>query len=251
MMKVIDKNNLIGVSEEDINEYSCGICCEIFVNPVSTQCCRQTYCFECINQWLKEHNTCPNDRQPLDRNGLSQPSNALINLFNNLKTKCNYHLNGCKDFIKINELANHLFICDFRPIQMCKTCEIVTKMGEIHDCLQNLKIKVDFLYETNYDLMTQISKYSKEKEKSDKELIELKTEIKNISDKNKKLRENSLLFKKNKNVLIKVNKNLIEKNERLKYEIIEINEQNIKLKQELNKKVNIFLSFINFNIISF
>ena len=251
MMKVIDKNNLIGVSEEDINEYSCGICCEIFVNPVFTQCCRQTYCFYCIIHWIEEHNICPNDRQPLDRNGLSQPSNALINLFNNLKTKCNYHLNGCKDLIKINELANHLFICDFRPNKICKTCEIVTKMGENHDCLRNLKNKIDFFKKINYDLMTEILKYSEEKEKSDKELLELKTEIKNISDKNKKLRENSLLFKSNKKVLLKVNKKINEKNERLEYEIIEINEQNIKIKQELNKKVNIFLSFINFNIISF
>ena len=86
----ISKNNLIGMSDEEINEFSCGICYEIFVNPVVTQCCRQTYCSDCITKWLGEHNTCPNDRQQLSSNGLIQPPRALLNTLNNLKVKCNY-----------------------------------------------------------------------------------------------------------------------------------------------------------------
>ena len=162
MAKVFDKNNIIGMSFEDINEYSCDLCNEIFINPLVTQCCRQTYCQNCINQWIDRFNTCPNDRQPLDRNGLSQPPKALINIFNKLKVKCNYHLNGCQKIIEINGLANHVLICEFNPLKECKTCGIIESKNESHNCLDNLKIKINSLTKTNNEFKAEIKKLVKE-----------------------------------------------------------------------------------------
>ena len=136
----LNKNNLVGISEEDISEFTCGICYEIFVNPVFTQCCRQTYCFHCINKWLEENNTCPNDRALLDINGLSETPRDLLNLFNNLKIKCDFHLNGCQEILKVNDLANHISNCSFRPKEICKICDVVTEWDKSHDCLENLRI---------------------------------------------------------------------------------------------------------------
>ena len=185
----LNKNNFFGVSEEDINEFTCGICFEIFVNPVFTQCCRQIYCFDCINQWLGEHNTCPNDRQQLSSNGLIQPNRALLNIFNNLKVKCNYNLNGCQEILKVKELANHLLNCDFRPNRKCKTCETIREKDKIHDCLENIKIKNIELKENNKDLVNEISKYFEEKDKLDKEISDLKTENKSLNNEIRKLKE--------------------------------------------------------------
>ena len=184
MEKNSDKNNFIGVSG-DINEFSCGICHEIFVNPVFTQCCQQSFCSECINKWLERKNICPYDRQPLTRNGLSQPPRAFMNLFKNLKIKCNFHSKGCQQLMKINDLENHLLNCDFRPNQLCKTCGIVRKLNESHDCLENLKnnelneknkelmAKNNELNEINKKLMVEISKYLEEKESSEKIIEDL------------------------------------------------------------------------------
>ena len=127
-----------------------------------THCCRQTYCSDCINKWIEAFNTCPNDRQPLNRNGLSQPSNALINLFNKLKIKCDFHSNGCQQILRTNELSNHLLICDFKPNKKCKTCGI-EEFNEIHDCLGNLKNKIIELNENNKELMNGFSKCSEER----------------------------------------------------------------------------------------
>ena len=235
MSKVLNKNNLIVVSDEDINEYSCGICFEIFVDPLVTHCCRQTYCSDCINKWLEEHNTCPNDRQRLNRNGLSQPPRAFVNLFNNLKIKCDFHSNGCQQILRTNELSNHVLSCDFNPKQICKMCGIVREIDERHDCLENLKFKIDFLSETNRELMNELSKYCKEKE-------EINIKIQNISEENKELKvkiEKQII---DKLVLLNENKFLIEKNKSLENKISGIEEKYNELKEEKGNSVNFIIN---------
>lgn len=104
-MPGFDKDRFLDKDSQDLDEFICGICQGIFVDPLVTQCCQQTYCSDCINQWLNHKNTCPNDRIILTKKGLLPPSRAFKNLLNNLVTVCENNEEGCPVKVKINELA--------------------------------------------------------------------------------------------------------------------------------------------------
>ena len=130
-----DKSRFVGILDEDLDEFSCGICCDIFNEPVFSPCCRQTYCKDCINHWLIEHNTCPNDRKSLTPKDLSSPPRVLINLLNKLKIKCDFHVNGCETVTSLTDLAQHKERCDFNPFRKCINCGLNGGL-EGHDCVQ-------------------------------------------------------------------------------------------------------------------
>ena len=118
-MSGIDRQRVVGKSDEELDELTCGICQDILTDPVVTQCCRQTYCTACIHQWLIDNNTCPNDRKTLQLNGLTPAAKMVINLLNKLKVKCENHGFGCETISTIEEMSKHMKICD----KNCKSCE--------------------------------------------------------------------------------------------------------------------------------
>jgi E3 ubiquitin-protein ligase NRDP1 len=69
-MSGYDLSRFIGLSQSESEELICSICQGIFRNPVVTNCCLQAFCEQCINNWLENNNTCPYDRQPLNRSQL-------------------------------------------------------------------------------------------------------------------------------------------------------------------------------------
>lgn len=84
MNEKINNSQFVDISEDDLNQYICGICFYVLVNPVFTECCRQSYCSDCINQWLTQQNTCPNDRKVITFTSLIAAPRIVINLINNL-----------------------------------------------------------------------------------------------------------------------------------------------------------------------
>ena len=55
----------VNSSDKELDEFTCGIFHQIYNKPVVTDCCQHIYCFDCINRWLNEKNTCPNDTKRL------------------------------------------------------------------------------------------------------------------------------------------------------------------------------------------
>ncbi|CAG2174185.1 unnamed protein product [Oppiella nova] len=144
------KSRVVGVSDEELDEFICGICLEVFVNPVVTQCCQQTYCNECIHWWLSDHNTCPNDRKSLSR-----------------EVKCDFYANGCESVVKMCELSQHINSCDYNPNRKCATCQLPIDRNIKHNCIENLLI-------LNNSLCDEIKRISSENHKlSMKGVIEL------------------------------------------------------------------------------
>ena len=84
-MPGIDRQRVVGKDEEELDEFICSICRDIFDEPVVTQCCRQSFCTVCIHQWLVDNNTCPYDRKQLNANQLFPASRMTINLLDKLK----------------------------------------------------------------------------------------------------------------------------------------------------------------------
>src|ERR1700712_4417299 len=144
-----DKTRIVGVTDHQLDEFTCSICLGMFNNPVATQCCRQTFCKDCIREWVSLHKTCPNDRKPLTKKGLKPVPRVLINLMENMKIKCNYVLDGCSQVVRIGDLSQHLAFCEFRPNQLCKTCDLIKESISTHNCIQSLiseKHKTDEKY---------------------------------------------------------------------------------------------------------
>jgi hypothetical protein len=64
-MSGYELSRFVDLSERDSEELTCSICHVIFRNPVVTDCCLQTFCEQCINEWLQINTTCPYDRKKL------------------------------------------------------------------------------------------------------------------------------------------------------------------------------------------
>ncbi len=78
-MSGYELSRFVDLSKNDSEEYTCSICHDILRNPVVTNCCFQTFCEQCINEWLGTNNTCPYDRKKLNKSQLSRPPRSVNN----------------------------------------------------------------------------------------------------------------------------------------------------------------------------
>jgi E3 ubiquitin-protein ligase NRDP1 len=69
-MSGYELSRFVDLDQSDVEELICSICHDILRNPVFTNCCLQTFCEQCINDWLETNNTCPYDRQQLNKSQL-------------------------------------------------------------------------------------------------------------------------------------------------------------------------------------
>ncbi|CAG2101570.1 unnamed protein product [Medioppia subpectinata] len=130
------------LSAEDREEYTCSICQEIFNTPVTTSCCLQTFCDECITEWLKTNTTCPYDRKPMTSSQLSRASRVLVNTMGRFKIRCDYWDKGCRQVTKFAELPQHTVNCSY-SIVMCAKCQNVMTLE--HDCIELLRAEIEAL----------------------------------------------------------------------------------------------------------
>ena len=67
-----DLSRFVYLTETEKTELTCSICQDIFKNPIFTNCCLQTFCEDCIQEWLQNNSTCPYDRKDLDSSQLTR-----------------------------------------------------------------------------------------------------------------------------------------------------------------------------------
>ena len=185
-----DRGKFVGNSGIDLDEFTCGICYGIFIRPVVTDCCQQAFCSDCINEWLVNKNTCPNDRKSLTKEKLRAMPRAFINLLENLTIKCNYELEGCPESFKLSQLDRHLDDCPYKPNTICKVCGIKREMASKHNCIESLlkqqknvleeKIeemaKIDFIVEDYESKVSEIKQnFAEIQNKFVKEIDEIKS----------------------------------------------------------------------------
>ena len=135
----IDRKRIVDKSEDELDDLTCCICQDIFTDPVVTPCCRQTYCSPCLYQWLKDNNSCPNDRQILNPKDVIPAPRIVFNLLNKLKIKCENHSKGCEVITSIADIDKHLSVCD-KNCDSCKTLK--TKISESESRVKQLKIQL-------------------------------------------------------------------------------------------------------------
>ena len=77
IMPGYEVDRFINLSENDKAELTCSICQDIFCSPMVAECCLQTFCEDCIKEWVETNNTCPFDRKPLTKANLGRPPRYL------------------------------------------------------------------------------------------------------------------------------------------------------------------------------
>ena len=122
-MSGIDRQRVVGRSDEDLDELICGICHQIFVKPVVLQCCGQIYCSECILQWFRQSDSCPNCRKILTTDHLVRPPRLVFNLLAKFLVKCEFHSTGCQVVLTLDKIKRHDEECDENPKNWCKLCK--------------------------------------------------------------------------------------------------------------------------------
>jgi len=76
------------LNEDEIDsELKCSICSEPFQSPLNCKSCGNTYCQQCINNWLKQQSSCPSCRR-LGSTFAPVITRVVINQLNRLLVQC-------------------------------------------------------------------------------------------------------------------------------------------------------------------
>jgi len=157
-MPGIDRSRLIKADDvAEIVELMCGICLAILVDPMFTNCCRQTYCNDCIIHWLNTRKSCPNDRRELSAKELSKPPRVLSNLLNRLRFCCEFKDDGCEEIITFEYLTEHVKSCAYNPHAICNDCGEINGPKKFHNCFGNFSQRIKTLDTKSGELVAKIS----------------------------------------------------------------------------------------------
>lgn len=91
--------------------HSCGLCRQVLRGPVSTKCCH-VFCFGCLRNWLDRYGLCPLGCKAVDVSELSAATDIEEEI-SRLFVKCTNWKAGCTKIMKLAELNEHEFDCEF------------------------------------------------------------------------------------------------------------------------------------------
>ena len=81
------------------NSITCSICLDIIIEPTMCMKCQKAYCKDCIKNWARINDKCPNRCQ--------NPNYQKCLSMNELLSKLNFNCNICKNIINYNEVEKH------------------------------------------------------------------------------------------------------------------------------------------------
>ncbi|CAG2168861.1 unnamed protein product, partial [Oppiella nova] len=136
-----ESDRFVGLSAAAIQELSCSICLNIFRDPVVSQCCRQTFCRDCITDWLKGNTVCPYDRKTLTVNELHKPSRVFEAMFGKLEIKCEFSDKGCQSVVPLDQLSQHVDSC---PYHTSKVLALLALNRTANNEIKTVNQKLEF-----------------------------------------------------------------------------------------------------------
>jgi hypothetical protein len=175
-----DVSRFVNLNQSNAQHLKCGICGQIFRNPVITRC-GHTFCKECLKNKIKSNNgfclgsdceqLLAKKRKRNDKiyiNDFCVDNKSLCQIINELKIKCDFVDKGCEEVVPLALLLDHLDVCDYN---LCSDCGLKMGPTEEHNCLELLKRHLN-----------------KEREKLDLIINNLKEEINSLKTQNKFLK---------------------------------------------------------------
>ena len=97
---------------------TCPLCKHAVDRAIATGCCQETYCCDCIYNWLETSEVCPACDGPLMASMLISVHQQLQRVIGNFTVHCDYHapaLRGCSKTVRVSELQDHVSQCEFNP----------------------------------------------------------------------------------------------------------------------------------------
>ncbi|XP_055083788.1 RING finger protein 151 [Periophthalmus magnuspinnatus] len=98
----------------------CCVCRDVLERPLQAPC-EHAFCSACISGWLVHHNSCPEDRLPLDLGSLKPLYRYMRNDLNRLQIRCVNAGQGCEVVCPLENLHTHQDECEFAFISCSNT----------------------------------------------------------------------------------------------------------------------------------
>nr|XP_020639993.1 ligand of Numb protein X 2-like [Pogona vitticeps]XP_020639994.1 ligand of Numb protein X 2-like [Pogona vitticeps]XP_020639995.1 ligand of Numb protein X 2-like [Pogona vitticeps] len=99
-------NHLYNFQDEVDDDLTCHICLQPLLQPMDTPC-GHTYCFKCLENFMREYSFCPMDRKKLSFQHCRKSSLLVRNLLDKLIVLCPFQ-DDCKETMQRCELEAHL-----------------------------------------------------------------------------------------------------------------------------------------------
>ncbi|CAG2172858.1 unnamed protein product [Oppiella nova] len=138
-----DKSKFLSFPAGFVDEFTCGICLNIYNEPMTTPCCRHSYCRQCIIQSLQmssNPNTCPNDRKKLLSKDLMPADRTVTNILDKQEVYCDFKSYGCPQTVPLARLSSHLIQCGFDPNKAQDKCQQL--LSEVTAAVDKIKPRV-------------------------------------------------------------------------------------------------------------
>ncbi|XP_016365432.1 E3 ubiquitin-protein ligase NRDP1-like [Sinocyclocheilus rhinocerous] len=145
----------------------CCVCRDVLEDPLQAPC-EHAFCSSCIHGWLVHHNTCPEDRLPLDITHLRPLFRYMRNYLAKLQVRCVFRPQGCEVTCALESVHRHELQCDYAllncsnagcPVQVSRrsleahlcVCEYSSRYTILnteeaqHKCVSDLRAELDML----------------------------------------------------------------------------------------------------------
>lgn len=173
------------------DELKCGICRGVLQDPLFLEECQHSFCKLCIEEWFKVSTTqkCPIDRNIVLRRKI-KPLRPLNNLLRKLKMKCNFASNGCEISVSMENLAQHMDVCQFDPTKMIlceRGCDLMIRRSKYlnHDCLAEVKNRLTSLQQAleakNLQAKRDSDTFKNGLKMLKEKLVEIRTELEDLN----------------------------------------------------------------------
>ncbi|XP_072124058.1 PDZ domain-containing RING finger protein 4-like isoform X3 [Mobula birostris] len=111
-------------------ELKCNLCNKVLEDPLTTPC-GHVFCAGCVLPWVVQQGICPVKCQRMSTKELNHVL-ALRNLISKLDIKCDYRLRGCTKVVHLQNLAEHVEMCDYSPARCRnKGCKEVLNLKDM------------------------------------------------------------------------------------------------------------------------
>lgn len=119
----------------------CCICRDVLEDPLQASC-EHAYCRSCIEGWLVQETTCPEDRKPLSLDQLRPLFRYMRKDLDKLQVRCQNRVLGCTHIGDLEFIVAHESECVYGTTE-CKNvgCDIVTTRQELDDHLSVCKFR--------------------------------------------------------------------------------------------------------------